>query len=116
VILAPKSSILEQVSRDFLYESNKEKITTSFDDYRINIYAQKSTVPVILSHLDEIVKSIRHQKISAGHIEEHDLDEQLLKELEHITKTHIEYNESNKVCFEYAIFFLFTELMIDIGA
>lgn len=100
--LAPNSSILEQVSKDFLYESNKEKITASFDDCRINIYAQKSTVPVILSHLDEIVKSIRHQKISSDHIEENDLDEQLLKELEQITKTHIEYNKGDKVCFEFA--------------
>ncbi|KAM0450496.1 hypothetical protein ACHAO4_006473 [Trichoderma viride] len=96
LIASPNSSILEQVSKDFLYESNKEKITASFDDCRINIYAQKSTVPVILSHLDEIVKSIRHQKISSDHIEENDLDEQLLKELEQITKTHIEHNKGDK--------------------
>ncbi|KAK1252377.1 hypothetical protein MKX08_003564 [Trichoderma sp. CBMAI-0020] len=96
LIASPNSSILEQVSKDFLYESNKEKITASFDDCRINIYAQKSTVPVILSHLDEIVKSIRHQKISSRHIEENDLDEQLLKELEQITKTHIKYNKDDK--------------------
>lgn len=100
--LAPKSSILEQVSKDFLYESNKEKITTSFDDCRINIYAQKSTVPVILSHIDEIVKSTRHQKIPSNHIDEDALDEQLLQELEQITKTHIKYNKGNKVCLEFA--------------
>lgn len=97
MFIAPNSPILEQVSKDFLYESNKEKITASFDDCRINIYAQKSTVPVILAHLDEIVKSIRHQKISPTHIEEDDLDEQLLQELERITKTHIKYNKSSKV-------------------
>lgn len=102
ILLAPSSSILEQVSKDFLYESNKEKITASFDDSRINIYAQKSTVPVILSHLDEIVKSTRHQKISSNHVEGNDLDEQLLKELEQITKTHIQFNKSDKVCFESA--------------
>ncbi|PON29209.1 hypothetical protein TGAM01_v202317 [Trichoderma gamsii] len=96
LIAPPSSSILEQVSKDFLYESNKEKITASFDDSRINIYAQKSTVPVILSHLDEIVKSTRHQKISSNHVEGNDLDEQLLKELEQITKTHIQFNKSDK--------------------
>jgi SMC interacting uncharacterized protein involved in chromosome segregation len=113
ILLAPNSSILEQVSKDFLYESNKEKITASFDDSRINIYAQKSTVPVILSHLDEIVKSLRHQKISTNHVEENDLDEQLLKELEQITKTHIKYNKGDKVCFEFTCLIpLFAELMI----
>ncbi|UKZ84570.1 uncharacterized protein TrAFT101_000476 [Trichoderma asperellum] len=96
LIAPPNSSILEQVSKDFLYESNKEKITASFDDCRIKIYAQKSTVPVILAHLDEIVKSIRHQKIPSTHIEEDDLDEQLLQELERITKTHIKYNKGSK--------------------
>ncbi|KAL7920068.1 mitochondrial inner-membrane-bound regulator domain-containing protein [Trichoderma austrokoningii] len=96
LIAPPNSSILEQVSQDFLYESNKEKITASFDDCRISVYAQKSTIPVILSHLDEIVKSIRHQKISSHHIEEGDLDEKLLQELEQITKTHIEYNQGSK--------------------
>lgn len=112
-LLAPNSSILEQVSKDFLYESNKEKITASFDDCRINIYAQKSTIPVILSHLDEIVKSMRHQKISSTHVEENDLDEQLLKELEQITKTHIKYNKGDKVCFGFAPFTpFFAELMI----
>lgn len=111
--LAPNSSILEQISKDFLYESNKEKITASFDDCRINIYAQKSTIPAILSHLDEVVKSMRHQKISSTHVEENDLDEQLLKELEQITKTHIKYNKGDKVCFELAPFTpLFAELMI----
>ncbi|UKZ60865.1 uncharacterized protein TrAtP1_002132 [Trichoderma atroviride] len=96
LLASPNSSILEQVSKDYLYESNKEKITASFDDCRINIYAQKSTVPVILSHLDETVKSIRHQKVSSTHIEENDLDEQLLKELEQITKTCIKYNKGDK--------------------
>lgn len=90
--------MLELLSRDFLYQSNKEKITTSFDDHRINIYARKSTIPAILSHLDETVKSIRSQKISPGLIQEHDLDEKLLRELEQITKTHIAYDENNKVC------------------
>ncbi|KAM0513813.1 hypothetical protein ACHAPE_007413 [Trichoderma viride] len=96
LIAPPNGSILEQVSKDFLYESNKEKITASFDDSRINIYTQKSTVPVILSHLDEIVKSLRHQKVSTNHVEENDLDEQVLKELEQITKTHIKYNKDDK--------------------
>lgn len=96
LIAHPNSAVLEQLSRDFLYQSNKEKITTSFDDYRINIYAQKSTIPVILSHLDETVKSIRCQKISSDYIQEHDLDEKLLRELERITKTHIAYNKDKK--------------------
>lgn len=97
-ILGPNNAVLELLSKEFLYQSNKEKITPSFDDCRINIYAQKSTVPVILSYLDETVKSIRCQKISSDHIQEHDLDEKLLQELERITKTHIEYNKDNKVC------------------
>ncbi|KAL7947947.1 mitochondrial inner-membrane-bound regulator domain-containing protein [Trichoderma barbatum] len=96
LIAPPNSVILEQLSRDFLYQSNKEKITTSFDDHRINIYAQKSTIPVILSHLNETVKSIGCQKISSDHIQEHDLDEKLLRELKRITKTHIAYNKDNK--------------------
>ncbi|KAL7916415.1 mitochondrial inner-membrane-bound regulator domain-containing protein [Trichoderma velutinum] len=96
LIASHNSAVLELLSRDFLYQSNKEKITTSFDDYRINIYAQKSTIPAILSHLDETVKSIRYQKISSDFIQEHDLDEKLLRELERITKTHIAYDENNK--------------------
>ncbi|PKK48178.1 hypothetical protein CI102_9417 [Trichoderma harzianum] len=96
LIASPNSAVLELLSRDFLYQSNKEKITTSFDDHRINIYARKSTVPAILSHLDETVKSIRSQKISSGSIQEHDLEEKLLRELERITKTHIAYDENNK--------------------
>ncbi|KAL5087499.1 hypothetical protein Trisim1_007719 [Trichoderma cf. simile WF8] len=96
LIASPNSTVLGLLSRDFLYQSNKEKITTSFDDHRINIYARKSTIPAILSHLDETVKSIRSQKISPGLIQEHDLDEKLLRELERITKTHIAYDENNK--------------------
>ncbi|KAL7961816.1 mitochondrial inner-membrane-bound regulator domain-containing protein [Trichoderma compactum] len=96
LIASPNSAVLELLSRDFLYQSNKEKITTSFDDHRINIYAQKSTIPAILSHLDETVKSIRCQSISSDFIQEHDLDEKLLRELERITKTHIVYDENNK--------------------
>ncbi|KAL6836025.1 mitochondrial inner-membrane-bound regulator domain-containing protein [Trichoderma sp. SZMC 28015] len=96
LIASPNSAVLELLSRDFLYQSNKEKITTSFDDHRINIYARKSTIPAILSHLDETVKSIRSQKISSDIIQEHDLDEKLLRELERITKTHIAYDENNK--------------------
>ncbi|KKO98827.1 hypothetical protein THAR02_09077 [Trichoderma harzianum] len=96
LIASPNSAVLELLSRDFLYQSNKEKITTSFEDHRINIYARKSTIPAILSHLDETVKSIRSQKISSGFIQEHDLDEKLLRELERITKTHIAYDENNK--------------------
>ncbi|KAL6691776.1 mitochondrial inner-membrane-bound regulator domain-containing protein [Trichoderma pleuroticola] len=96
LIASPHSAVLELLSRDFLYQSNKEKITTSFDDHRINIYAQKSTIPAILSHLDETVKSIRFQKTSSDFIQEHDLDEKLLRELERITKTHIAYDENNK--------------------
>ena len=90
--------VLEQLSQDFLYQSNREKITTNFDDCRINIYARKSTTPVILTHLDEVVKSIRSQKIPSDHFQEHNLDDSLLQELERITKTHIEYNEKDKVC------------------
>jgi hypothetical protein len=93
--------VLEQLSRDFLYQSNKEKITTNFDDCRINIYARKSTIPVILTHLDEVVKSIRSQKISSDHFQENDLDEGLLQELERITKTHIEHNEKKRVCLNF---------------
>ncbi|RFU80993.1 hypothetical protein TARUN_1208 [Trichoderma arundinaceum] len=96
LITPPNSFVLDQLSRDFLFKTNKEKITTSFDDYRINIYAQKSTIPVILSHLDDIVRSIRCQKISSVHIQEPDLDEDILRELEQITKTHIQYNKDNK--------------------
>ncbi|KAK4077529.1 uncharacterized protein Triagg1_3861 [Trichoderma aggressivum f. europaeum] len=97
LIASPNSAVLELLSRDFLYQSNKEKITTSFDDHRINIYAQKSTIPAILSHLDETVKSIRCQKISSSFIQGHDdLDEKLLRELERITKTHIAYDENNQ--------------------
>ncbi|KAJ4865279.1 mitochondrial inner-membrane-bound regulator domain-containing protein [Trichoderma breve] len=96
LIASPNSAVLELLSRDFLYQSNKEKITTSFDDHRINIYARKSTIPAILSHLDETVRSIRSQKISSDIIQEHDLDEKLLRELERITKTHIAYDENNK--------------------
>ncbi|KAL7930352.1 mitochondrial inner-membrane-bound regulator domain-containing protein [Trichoderma chlorosporum] len=96
LIAPPNSSVLEQLSRDFLYESNKEKITTSFDDYRINIYAQKATIPVILSHLDETVKAIRNQKISSECIQEQDLDESHIRELERITKTHIAYKKDKK--------------------
>ncbi|KAH0531538.1 hypothetical protein TsFJ059_000359 [Trichoderma semiorbis] len=96
LIASPNSSVLELLSRDFLYQSNKEKITTSFEDYRINIYARKSTIPAILSNLDETVKSIRSQNISSGFIQEHDQDEKLLRELERITKTHIAYDENNK--------------------
>ncbi|EGR49795.1 uncharacterized protein TRIREDRAFT_121203 [Trichoderma reesei QM6a] len=96
LIAPPNSVVLEQLSRDFLYQSNKEKITTNFDDCRINIYARKSTIPVILTHLDEVVKSIRSQKISSDHFQENDLDEGLLQELERITKTHIEHNEKKR--------------------
>ncbi|KAL6856668.1 mitochondrial inner-membrane-bound regulator domain-containing protein [Trichoderma novae-zelandiae] len=96
LIAPPNSVVLEQLSKDFLYQSNKEKITTSFDECRINIYARKSTIPVILSHLDEVVKSIQCQKISSDHFQEQDLDEGLLQELERITKTHIEYKEKER--------------------
>ncbi|KAL7816666.1 mitochondrial inner-membrane-bound regulator domain-containing protein [Trichoderma gracile] len=103
LIAPPNSVVLEQLSRDFLYQSNKEKITTNHDDCRINIYARKSTIPVILTHLDEVVKSIRSQKISSDHFRESDLDDGLLQELERITKTHIEYNEKKR---ELEIFWL----------
>ncbi|PTB70333.1 hypothetical protein BBK36DRAFT_1173923 [Trichoderma citrinoviride] len=96
LIAPPNSVVLEQLSQDFLYQSNREKITTNFDDCRINIYARKSTIPVILTHLDEVVKSIRSQKIPSDHFQEHNLDDSLLQELERITKTHIEYNEKDK--------------------
>ncbi|TFA99016.1 hypothetical protein CCMA1212_009233 [Trichoderma ghanense] len=96
LIAPPNSVVLEQLSKDFLYQSNREKITTNLDDCRINIYARKSTIPVILTHLDEVVKSIRSQKFPSDHFQEHDLDERVLQELERITQTHIEYNEKNR--------------------
>ncbi|KAL6881869.1 mitochondrial inner-membrane-bound regulator domain-containing protein [Trichoderma longibrachiatum] len=96
LIAPPNSVVLEQLSKDFLYQSNREKITTNSDDCRINIYARKSTIPVILTHLDEVVKSIQSRKVSSDLFQEQDLDERLLQELERITKTHIEHNEKKR--------------------
>ncbi|KJK75611.1 hypothetical protein H634G_08975 [Metarhizium anisopliae BRIP 53293] len=92
LIANPQSGIIGRLSADFLDKSNKEIIASRPEDYRLSIYARKSTVSTILARLDEIVQTIKSQTISVQRVNQENLETSVLIELEKITKTALRYN------------------------
>ncbi|CAM1502169.1 Fc.00g041530.m01.CDS01 [Cosmosporella sp. VM-42] len=75
--------VLETLRQDFLVETNNESLTTTSSQCRINITARKPSTYAMLDRLNEILSTLKRQKIQ---ITRHASHEQL-KELGRITNT-----------------------------
>lgn len=75
-------------------KARNERITHKHEDCRLGIYAQKPSIPLILSRIDNVVQSIVTKSVPVHDVEHENLSEPVLKELGRITNTYIEYNPS----------------------
>ncbi|KAK5998841.1 hypothetical protein PT974_01225 [Cladobotryum mycophilum] len=95
LISQPSSPVLKSLTMNYLYGSNEERIARNVDEDRLDIFARKSIVPVLLARLNEIVDSITSETISVRHVRKEDLHPERLQVLERITSTRILYEDSD---------------------
>jgi len=97
-LVGSSSAVLETLSAGLLDKASNERISTSHSDCRLGIYARKSTIPLILERINDVVKSIKTKVVPVRHVEEENLAEPVLRELGRITSTTAQYDSGNQVC------------------
>ncbi|KAL3955018.1 hypothetical protein ACCO45_010581 [Purpureocillium lilacinum] len=96
LITRSSSAVLETLSAGLLDKASNERISTSHSDCRLGIYARKSTIPLILERINDVVKSIKTKVVPVRHVEEENLAEPVLRELGRITSTTAQYDSGNQ--------------------
>ncbi|KAJ6444074.1 mitochondrial inner-membrane-bound regulator domain-containing protein [Purpureocillium lavendulum] len=113
LISRSSSRILETLSADLLDKSSNERISTNNEDSRLGIYARKSTVPLILERIDDVVKSMSTKAVPLRSVEEENLTDPVLDELGRITSTTVQYDREKQ---ELAVSWLSQDTPTPIGS
>lgn len=88
---------MEALKVGLLDESRNESIVLNHKERALQVVTRKGTISAVILRIDEMVQSVKYQKVTVGDIDSRDLQKAVMNELARVTKTCLKYHEKEAV-------------------